>query len=98
MALGVERAGFQHAALVEFDHYACETLRRNRPEWPVSESDVRDVDFSKYRGIDLLAGGAPCQPFSTAGKRRLDEDPRNMFPELLSALTGRVLERCFSRT
>jgi DNA (cytosine-5)-methyltransferase 1 len=86
MALGVERAGFRHAALVEFDHHACETLRRNRPEWPVLETDVRDVDFNKYRGIDLLTGGAPCQPFSSAGKRLLDEDPRNMFPEVLSAI------------
>jgi DNA (cytosine-5)-methyltransferase 1 len=86
MALGVERAGFHHDALIEFDPAACETLRVNRPGWPVFETDVVDVDFAAYEGIDLLTAGAPCQPFSTAGRRRLDEDPRNMFPEVLRAV------------
>ena len=86
MALGVERAGFRHITLVEFDANACETLRLNRPHWPVREADVRDLNFTEYVGIDLLTGGAPCQPFSTRGKRRLSKDPRNMFPEVLRAI------------
>jgi DNA (cytosine-5)-methyltransferase 1 len=86
MALGAERAGFKHGALVEFNAHACETLRLNRPEWPVLGTDVRDMDFAEYAGIDLLTAGAPCQPFSTAGKRRLAKDPRNMFPQVLRAI------------
>jgi site-specific DNA-cytosine methylase len=86
MALGAELAGLRHLALVEFDHAACTTLRQNRPEWPVCETDVRDVDFAQYAGVDLLTAGAPCQPFSTAGRRRLDADQRNMFPEVFRAV------------
>jgi DNA (cytosine-5)-methyltransferase 1 len=86
MASGTERAGFRHEALVEFDPAACETLRSNRPDWPVLEIDVRHVDFARYTRIDLLTAGAPCQPFSTDGKRLLDADPRNMFPEVLRAV------------
>jgi DNA (cytosine-5)-methyltransferase 1 len=86
MALGVEQAGFRHQALVEFDACACKTLRFNRSEWPILEADVRDVDFRAHAGADLLTAGAPCQPFSTAGERRLDDDHRNMFPEVLRAV------------
>ena len=86
MALGVDRAGFHHDALIEFDPAACETLRANRPAWPVVETDVVDVDFAAYEGIDLLTAGAPCQPFSTDGKRGLDTDRRNMFPWVLHAI------------
>ena len=86
MALGVELAGFQHEALVEVDSAACTTLRLNRPGWPVVETDVQDVDFARYAGVDLLTAGAPCQPFSTAGRRRLDGDRRNMFPEVFRAV------------
>lgn len=70
MALGLERAGFMNVAAVEFNHAACDTLRRNRPGWNVVEGDVHSVDFTGYRGeVDLVSGGAPCQSFSYAGKR-----------------------------
>ena len=45
-AIGLERAGFEALAHVEFDRHACETLRLNRPDWNVVEGDVRD--FSAY--------------------------------------------------
>jgi DNA (cytosine-5)-methyltransferase 1 len=86
MALGVERAGFEHEALLEIDPVACETLLVNRPAWPVVEADVLDVDFGRYGGVDLLTAGAPCQPFSMAGRRRLDQDERNLFPQVLRAV------------
>lgn len=79
-ALGLEHAGFEHAALFENDKHACTTLRDNRPHWPVYEHDLfQDFDFSQYRGVDLLAGGLPCPPFSVAGKQLGEKDERNLF-------------------
>ena len=68
-ALGLEQAGFWHAALIENDRWACETLRANRPRWKVHEADVRVVSGQEFVGVDLLAGGVPCPPFSMAGRQ-----------------------------
>ena len=70
LALGLEEAGFRGLEYVEFNHEACETLRKNRPEWKIIEKDIHNVDFSRFNGkVDLVSGGAPCQAFSYAGKR-----------------------------
>ena len=82
-ALGLEQAGFGHVALVEIDHFACATLRANRPDWNVIEADVKDFDPAPYRGVDLVAGGVPCPPFSIAGKQLGADDERDLFPEAL---------------
>ncbi|HYH07678.1 MAG TPA: DNA cytosine methyltransferase [Thermoanaerobaculia bacterium] len=82
-ALGLEMAGFEHVALVELDRHACATLRYNRPSWNVIQADLRDFDGRPYRGIDLLAGGVPCPPFSKAGKQLGHNDERNLFPEAI---------------
>lgn len=84
LAIGVEEAGFETIGLIEYDKDACETLRRNRPDWNVIEGDIADIscrDLEEYFGIkkgelDLLSGGAPCQSFSYAGKRLGLEDAR----------------------
>ena len=90
LALGSMSAGFSHAAVVEWNKNACETLRKNRElglfEWPIHQCDVRDFDFRPYEGAELLAGGPPCQPFSIGGKHRGESDHRNMFPEALRAV------------
>lgn len=80
-ALGLEQAGFHHSALVEIEPPACATLRLNRPEWNVIEGDVKAFDGRPYQGIDLLAGGVPCPPFSKAGKQLGADDERDLFPE-----------------
>lgn len=80
---GLEKAGFHHELAVEIDRDAAATLRLNRPEWAVHEGDVREVDGKKFRGIDLLAGGVPCPPFSMAGKQLGADDERDLFPEAL---------------
>lgn len=84
-SLGLEMAGFAHAAAVEIDPDACETLRLNREhEWDVLEQDVHHFDGSPYKGgIDLFAGGVPCPPFSIAGKRLGADDDRDLFPRAL---------------
>jgi DNA (cytosine-5)-methyltransferase 1 len=82
-AIGLERAGFNHAALVELDPSACQTLRLNRPKWNVIERDVRNFDGRHFVGVDLLAGGVPCPPFSKAGKQLGEDDERDLFPVAL---------------
>ncbi len=79
-AIGLERAGFSHEGLIEIDEHACETLRMNRPEWQVHEADLETFDGRPFKGIDLLAGGLPCPPFSVAGKQLGKKDERNLFP------------------
>lgn len=70
LALGLEEAGFQGLEYVEFNHQACETLRKNRPNWNVVEADIHKVSFKEWKGkVDLVSGGAPCQAFSYAGKQ-----------------------------
>jgi len=83
-ALGLEQAGFMHEAAVELDADACETLRRNRgSEWKIIEDDVANVDGHAFRGVDLVAGGVPCPPFSIAGKQLGRDDERDLFPQAL---------------
>jgi DNA (cytosine-5)-methyltransferase 1 len=88
-ALGLEMAGFSHAALVEIEPPACATLRGNRPEWEVFETDLRTFSATRYKGIDLLAGGVPCPPFSKAGKQLGADDERDLFPEAI-----RLVDEC----
>jgi DNA (cytosine-5)-methyltransferase 1 len=80
-ALGLEMAGFDHAGLIENDAAACNTLRHNRPDWMVLEHDLFEPlkQMSAFKGVDLLAGGLPCPPFSVAGKQLGERDERNLF-------------------
>jgi len=88
MALGLEAAGFEHVALVEFDKHAAATLRANRPGWNVFKCDMREVDFRPYRkmDIDLVSGGLPCQPFSIEGNALGKDDPRDLFPDSIRVI------------
>ncbi|MDD2902187.1 MAG: DNA cytosine methyltransferase [Syntrophales bacterium] len=79
-ALGLEQAGFDHQGLVEIDPHCCNTLRFNRPNWHVFEEDLETFAGTPFKGIDLLAGGLPCPPFSKAGKQLGKADERNLFP------------------
>ena len=82
-SLGLEWAEFDHVAAIEIDPDACLTLIRNRPSWRVLEEDVTKFDGKKYRGVDLLAGGIPCPPFSIAGKQLGEIDDRDLFPQIV---------------
>lgn len=88
-ALGLEQAGLRIVAAVDIDPVACATLRLNRPEWNVIEADMRRFGGRQFRGVDVLAAGVPCPPFSIAGKQLGSGDDRDLFPEVLR-LTSEV--------
>ncbi len=79
-ALGLEQAGFRHAALVEIEPDFCKTLQLNRPQWDVRSEDMNLFDGRPFKGMDLLTAGLPCPPFSVAGKQLGENDERNLFP------------------
>jgi DNA (cytosine-5)-methyltransferase 1 len=94
LAIGMSNAGFRHAAVIEWDHDACETFRENQrhrlravEEWPLHEADVRHFDYDKVANqVTVVSGGPPCQPFSLGGKHRGYLDGRDMFPEAVRAV------------
>lgn len=94
LGMGVTLAGFHPAEVVEWDMDCCETLRENQlrgvapvSSWPLTQSDIRDVNFLRHEGhIQLVTGGPPCQPFSIGGKHGAYDDARDMFPQAVRAL------------
>jgi DNA (cytosine-5)-methyltransferase 1 len=102
LAMGVSLAGFESLAVVEWDKWACDTIRENQrrgyplvQDWPVWEGDVRTFDWASIpEDIDLLAGGPPCQPFSMGGKHKAYGDRRDMFPSTVE-LVRRLKPKSF---
>ncbi len=94
LALGLQQAGFDHKALIEWDKDSCENINANIREgyeqikdWNVIQSDVRAIDFEKqFERITLVSGGPPCQPFSLGGKHLAYNDKRDMFPQAVRAV------------
>lgn len=77
LAIGLEKSGLKCVALNEIDKWACQTLRKNRPNWKVLEGDIKSFDFTDYQNkIDVVTGGFPCQAFSYAGKKLGLDDAR----------------------
>lgn len=87
--MGMQMAGCEHRAVIEWDKDSCDNLRMNKQhgyaamrDWNVIQSDVRAIDYAQFgSGIQLITGGPPCQPFSLGGKHQAYNDRRDMFPE-----------------
>src|SRR5699024_509346 len=85
LGLGLENAGFETIGLVEIDKHACNTLRKNRPNWNIVHEDIVKItengignylDVPPVGELDLLSGGYPCQTFSYAGNKGGLQDAR----------------------
>jgi len=83
--LGLERAGMTVVWQSEIDPYASRVLAKHWPHVP-NLGDIRDIDWQTVDRVDLVCGGYPCQPFSLAGVRRGDADPRHLWPHFADAL------------
>jgi DNA (cytosine-5)-methyltransferase 1 len=94
LSTGLVRAGFTPILLNDLNKDCCRTLAANHPGVEVRCCPIDKLDLTPYRGgIDLLAGGVPCQPFSQAGRRRGLEDKRGnpflVFIEMINSLQPR---------
>ena len=84
--LAAEWMGWENKFHCEWNPFGQRVLKHY---WPNSESftDITKTDFTKYANkIDILSGGFPCQPYSSAGKRKGKEDERHLWPEMLRAI------------
>ena len=81
--LAAEWVGWDNVFHCEYEPFAQKVLKHHFPNSKLYE-DVRTFNATAYAGrIDIISGGFPCQPFSTAGKRKGTEDERHLWPEML---------------
>lgn len=92
--LGLRLAGleFRTVGYVESDRYCQQVIqariRDGLLDWAPIVSDIRAADFRPMAGlVDIITAGFPCQPFSTAGRQRGEDDPRNLWPETRRAIS-----------
>ena len=84
--LGLERAGMKVVWQSEIDPYACQVLKKHWPEVP-NHGDIKQIDWSMVERPAVVCGGYPCQPFSQAGHRKGEEDPRHLWPWVRQAIS-----------
>ena len=79
--LAAEWAGFKTVAFVERDKFCQKVLAKHWPNTPIYD-DITTFDGTRFRGVDLVSGGFPCQPHSLAGKRKASSDERDLWGEM----------------
>lgn len=84
--LGLERAGMNVIWQSEIDPYACRVLSKHWPE-VVNHGDIKRIDWNRVERPDVICGGYPCQPFSNAGKRKGEKDPRHLWPYVRESIS-----------
>jgi len=84
--LGLERAGMKVVWQSEIDPYACKVLKKHWPEVP-NHGDIKEINWKEIERPNIICGGYPCQPFSTAGRRKGEEDPRHLWPWVRTAIS-----------
>ena len=85
MDLGLERAGHTVIWQSEINPYCNKVLKKHWPDVP-NLGDITTIDWGKVERPDIICGGYPCQPFSTAGKRNGKNDPRHLWPAMHNAI------------
>jgi DNA (cytosine-5)-methyltransferase 1 len=84
--LAAERMGWENVFHCEWNEFGKKVLNYYWPK-AISYHDITKTDFTIHRGkIDILTGGFPCQPYSSAGKRKGKEDERHLWPQMLRAI------------
>lgn len=83
--LGLERAGMNVIWNSEIDPYCCKVLAKHWPHVP-NLGDITTIDWSTVERPDLICAGYPCQPFSLAGGRQGEQDPRHLWPHVLRSI------------
>jgi len=95
-SLGYSMAGFRELLAVEWDDHAVQTFKLNFQDVPVWHGDIADLSVEECLRItglqpgelDVLDGSPPCQGFSTAGKRKIDDGRNQLFQEYVRLLRG----------
>jgi DNA (cytosine-5)-methyltransferase 1 len=76
---------YENVGFCDNNEFCQAVLRKNFSNAKIY-SDIRELDGTKIKNLDLLTGGFPCQPFSFAGKRRGNQDDRYLWPEMLRVI------------
>jgi DNA (cytosine-5)-methyltransferase 1 len=95
-SLGYSMAGYRELLAVEWDDHAVETFKANFPDVPVCHGDIAKLSVEEVLRmtglqpgeLDVLDGSPPCQGFSTAGKRKMDDGRNQLFREYIRLLRG----------
>jgi DNA (cytosine-5)-methyltransferase 1 len=80
-ALAAKWGGLDTVAFCEQDEFCKSVLAARWPGVPIHD-DVRKLDGHDFRGVELITGGFPCQPFSEIGERKATDDDRHLWPEM----------------
>ena len=84
--LAAEWMGWENLFHCEWNPFGQRVLKHHFPN-SISYNDITKTDFSIHRGqVDILTGGFPCQPYSSAGKRLGKADERHLFPHMLRCI------------